>query len=381
MLCAYGEVRSETMVLIVNKMYYPELGGVEVVAKVIAENIPFDEKNTVLTFNDRYVLRKDIINNVEIVRLPVFLKRGSIRVSASYKKEFLRLASKSNAVFFNFPSGQPELYGGLYRQIKCKKICMYHADLTGYGMVGWGYCKFFVKRFLDAMDEIIVTSPNMAKTSKILHGYEDKIRVVPLFVDIEHFYPRKPNKREHLLSLFGSGKISKLVMYIGRLSHYKGIEYLVKSLTFLDDSYGLVIIGQGAKERELKGLVKELNLSNRVVFCEHVPYGDLPYYYSSADVFVLPSISRAEAFGLVALEAMACGVPIVTTELGTGTSYYNIDRQTGLVVSPKNSETLAGAIDRICREDWKKVRREILVARASQFSIERFKSSILEVFK
>jgi glycosyltransferase involved in cell wall biosynthesis len=121
-----------------------------------------------------------------------------------------------------------------------------------------------------------------------------------------------------------------------------------------------------------------LNLGERVVFCEHVPYGDLPYYYSSADVFVLPSISRAEAFGLVALEAMACGVPIVTTELGTGTSYYNIDRQTGLVVSPKNSETLAGAIDRICREDWKKVRREILVARASQFSIERFKSSILE---
>jgi len=105
MLCAYGEVRSETMVLIVNKMYYPELGGVEVVAKVIAENIPFDEKNTVLTFNDRYVLRKDIINNVEIVRLPVFLKRGSIRVSASYKKEFLRLANKSNAVFFNFPQG------------------------------------------------------------------------------------------------------------------------------------------------------------------------------------------------------------------------------------------------------------------------------------
>ena len=369
------------MILIVNKMYYPELGGVEVAAQVIAENIPVDKKGTVLTFNSEYVLKEDTINNVEVVRLPVFLKWRSIRISASYKKEFLRLANKSNAVLFNFPSGQPELYGSLYKQMKCKKICIYHADLVGYGMVGWGYYKFFVKRFLDAMDKIIVTSPNMARTSKILQGYKDRIRVVPAFVDIGHFYPRKPNKREYLLSLFDSDKVSKLVMYIGRLSHYKGIEYLVKSLTFLDDSYGLVIIGQGVKEQALKSLVEELNLGERVVFCEHVPYGDLPYYYSSADVFVLPSISRAEAFGLVALEAMACGVPIVTTELGTGTSYYNIDGQTGLVVPPKNSEDLARAVDKICREDWKKFRKKVLLARASQFSIEHFKSSILEVLE
>jgi glycosyltransferase involved in cell wall biosynthesis len=142
-----------------------------------------------------------------------------------------------------------------------------------------------------------------------------------------------------------------------------------------------VIIGQGAKERELKGLVKELNLSNRVVFCEHVPYGDLPYYYSSADVFVLPSISRAEAFGLVALEAMACGVPIVTTELGTGTSYHNVHGQTGLVVNPKDPKVLAEAIKTICENDWKNTRKGIIIERAKEFSLDKFKERILGVIE
>ena len=78
---------------------------------------------------------------------------------------------------------------------------------------------------------------------------------------------------------------------------------------------------------------------------------------------------------------MACEMSIVTTELGIGTSYYNTDGQTGLVVSPKNSETLAGVINKIYREDWKKFRKGVLLARASQFFVERFKYSILEVFK
>ena len=155
-----------------------------------------------------------------------------------------------------------------------------------------------------------------------------KIEIIPLFVDLKHFYYRKDNKREFLLNKFKNKK-EKIVMYIGRLGRYKGLDYLVKSYKYLDKKTGIVIIGNGPKEKEIKKLVDDLNFSNDILFLNHVPYPDLPSYYSAADVFVLPSTDRGEAFGLVVIEAIACGIPVITTELGTGTSYHNIDGVTG----------------------------------------------------
>ncbi len=102
----------------------------------------------------------------------------------------------------------------------------------------------------------------------------------------------------------------------------------------------------------------------------------MPEYYSAADVFVLPSIDRGEAFGLVAIEAMACGTPIITTELGTGTSFHNINGVTGKVVPPKNSEALSDAIIEISNSDYSKER---IIKRAKEFSLEIFRNNIIKV--
>jgi len=226
------------------------------------------------------------------------------------------------------------------------------------------------------MDKIIVNSPNMKHSSKELEKFHDKIEVIPLFVDTTHFYYREKNKREFLLSRFKNKK-EKIVMYIGRLGRFKGLEYLIEAFQNLDKKNGLVIIGKGIKEKELKTKVQELNLEDDILFLDHVPYEELPEYYSSADLFVLPSIDRGEAFGLVAIEAMACGVPVITTELGTGTSYHNIDGVTGKVIEPRNSIALAKAINEIL-EHPSKYKKQNIVKRANEFSYDKFEKNVKE---
>lgn len=368
------------MFLVVNKMYPPEIGGVEVVAKVIADTLSENgHEVVVLTFNKRNELSEEFMGNTKVVRLPSVFIKGSVRISLIYKRKFKELAENAEVIIFNFPSGLPELFTNLYKKQKAKKICFYHADVVERRFIGWLYNYFVVQRFLNVMDTIITTSPNMATSSTLLKRHTDKVKVIPLFVDTSHFYPRDPEvKRRELLSMFPK-RIQKIVMYIGRLAKYKGLEYLIRAMKFLNEEYGLVIIGEGPLKEKLTTITRENLLEDRILFLKHVPYSELPYYYSAADVFVLPSINRAEAFGLVVLEAMACGTPVITTELGTGTSYHNVSKKTGLVVPPKNSEALAEAIKQICEEDWKNNRTSVILARAKQFSIENFKKLILEV--
>lgn len=368
------------MFLVVNKMYPPEIGGVEVVAKVIADTLSENGNEVVvLTFNKQNELSEEYIGNTKVVRLPSVFIKDSVRISLAYKKKFKEFSENAEVVIFNFPSGLPELFADLYKKQKAKKICFYHADVVERKFIGWLYNNLIVKRFLNVMDTIITTSPNMATSSTHLKRHADKIKVIPLFVDTSHFYPRDPEvkRRELLLSL--PRETRKIVMYIGRLAKYKGLEYLIRAMKFLNKEYSLVIIGEGPLKEELVAIVRENLLEDRVLFLKHVPYSELPYYYSAANVFVLPSINRAEAFGLVALEAMACGTPVITTELGTGTSYHNVSGKTGLVVPPKNSKALAEAIKQICEEDWKSNRTSAILDRAKQFSIENFKKLILEV--
>nr|WP_254871386.1 glycosyltransferase [Marinitoga sp. 1135] len=238
------------------------------------------------------------------------------------------------------------------------------------------YNSYVKKFFFPYFDKIIVTSPNIIKTSPVLRDFKDKIEVVPLFVDTSHFYPRKDNVRYKFVD-----NDEKLILYVGRFGRYKGLEYLIESLRFLPENYKLLLIGKGKKEKELKDLVKKHNFNNRVIFLNHVKYQDLPFYYSAADVFVLPSIDRGEAFGLVALEAMACGIPVITTELGTGTTYHNINGETGIHVPPKNSKEIANAVNTIVSQDWKNKKSDIIINRAKDFDIKVFQKKIKKILE
>ncbi len=123
-----------------------------------------------------------------------------------------------------------------------------------------------------------------------------------------------------------------------------------------------------------------MKIGCRVKFYKGVKYEELPKYYRSADVFCMPSTDRGEAFGLVAVEAMTCGIPIITTELGTGTSYHNIDGLTGRVIEKNSEVQLKDAIFDICNNKMRYNDR-VIRDRALDFSLDKFKENWCNLLK
>jgi rhamnosyl/mannosyltransferase len=165
---------------------------------------------------------------------------------------------------------------------------------------------------------------------------------------------------------------------VGRLVYYKGFEYLVRAMKEVEGH--LVIIGDGPLRGELERLAESLGVSGRVSILTDV--NDTRPYYQSADVFVLPSIARSEAFGIVQLEAMACSVPVVNTSLDSGVTYVSQHGVTGLTVLPEDSTALGKAINRLLDDP---VLRSKFGAAGRQrveqvFSLEEMSRKTLEMY-
>ncbi len=131
---------------------------------------------------------------------------------------------------------------------------------------------------------------------------------------------------------------------MGRLRYYKGLDTLLRAMPFLPASVRLRVVGTGPMLADWQALAADLGVEDRVVFAGEVADDALPAEYHRASLFVLPANARAEAFGTVLLEAMGSGLPCVTTEVGTGTSWVVQDGITGRVVPARDPQALARAI-------------------------------------
>ncbi len=131
---------------------------------------------------------------------------------------------------------------------------------------------------------------------------------------------------------------------MGRLVYYKGIQYLIDAINQVPD-VSLVIIGSGPLKKELLNQIRALNLEKRIHILPEVDEETLRSFYEACDIFVLPSVEKSETYGIVQIEAMACGKPVICTELKTGTTFINQNGITGLVVPPRDSRALADAIN------------------------------------
>ena len=134
-----------------------------------------------------------------------------------------------------------------------------------------------------------------------------------------------------------------MILFIGKFRYYKGLHVLFEAMNQVDGK--LLLIGEGYLEKELKRKVAADGLVNKVEFLGELSNRKVNAYLKACDVFVLPSVQRSEAFGIVQLEAMACGKPVVCTDLGTGTTYVNQHQKTGIVVAPDDPLDLAQAIN------------------------------------
>src|SRR5204862_3945310 len=201
------------------------------------------------------------------------------------------------------------------------------------------------QRVLARCSAIICPSRNYAETSCDLRPFDHLCRVVPFGIATEKFDVADPVAVESLREQYGP----RIVLAVGRLVYYKGFEYLIRAMKSVDGR--AVIVGDGPLRDELRNLAIACGVSDRVVFAGEISGKDLISYLHAADVFALPSITRSEAFGIVQLEAMACGKPVINTNLDSGVPSVSLDGITGLTVPPADSEALAAAINKLFDND------------------------------
>ncbi len=200
------------------------------------------------------------------------------------------------------------------------------------------FLRLYEKKLMNRSDALIAVSKYTVTELTNLYGInQNKIQVIYNGVDVDRFKPR-PNKTE-IRQDFGLDPNEKIVLFVGRLYHRKGLETLIQSVPPVIKEFSnvkFVISGTGFKQKEesLKKLVKELDIKNHVTFLGYVPDEKLPLLYATSDIFVLPAIY--ENFPFAILEAQSTGIPVISTKVG-GIPEFLVDSENGFLVDPGNS--------------------------------------------
>lgn len=237
----------------------------------------------------------------------------------------------------------------------------------------------FLKRFVVRADAVVAATPaHFSSMPQLMTLTRPEQRaVVPYGFDLSAI--RKPHPLAAELRRRHGGRI---VFALGRHVYYKGFEVLLRAMA---DVPGAVLLlgGTGPLTAELKTVASQAGVSDRIVFAGLIPDPDLGAYYQACDVFCLPSVETAEAFGIVQVEAMACGKPVVCAELHNGVTWVNEHGRTGLVVPPRDPSALAAALRQLL-DDSALARRlgEHAARRVEErFSLAAVRQGMLEVYR
>lgn len=248
---------------------------------------------------------------------------------------FRELSEQADIVHYHFPWPVMDVVH-LTSRLKKPTIVTYHSDVVKQRLLLPLY-RPIMHRFLASVDSIVATSPNYVATSDVLQHYKAKTTVIPLGLD-ERDYPRAP---EDVKARWRAQYPKPFFLFVGVLRYYKGVHILLEAArkTELD----IVLIGEGPMEASLKAYAKEHSLEN-VHFLGALPERDKTALLELSTGLVFPSHLRSEAFGLSLVEAAMFGKPMISCEIGTGTSFVNTHGETGLVVAPVDAKALADAM-------------------------------------
>jgi glycosyltransferase involved in cell wall biosynthesis len=322
------------------KDYCPVLGGIENHIRVLAESqVHRGHEVTVLAVSPGWRAAHRTLNGVHVVLAPRLGTIASTPLSPSLFASLTRM--DSDIVHLHFPHPPGEVAHLLFGRSK-GTVLTYHSDIVRQRRLLRVY-EPLLRRVLARADRILVTSQAYGDSSPYLRDVQAKCRVVPLGIDVEHFQRAAKPPKAVLRSRWGLPEDRPVVVFVGRLRYYKGLDYLLQAMALLPD-VSLLLVGDGPLWNRTQHLASSLGISGRVIFTGDVGEVELPGCYAAGDIFVLPSHTRAEAFGTSIVEAMAAGLPVISTDIHTGTSWVNQHDVTGLVVPPCNPEALADAI-------------------------------------
>lgn len=334
------QISKRLRVLQVNKLYYPAIGGIERVVQQVAEGLAEEVDMNVLVCSDTIHYRKEILNGVHITRLPKLFQFGSLPIPLGFNMALHHLSKKMDIIHLHMPFPLGDI-ACLLSGFKGKMILWWHSDVVRQKKMMRLY-KPVMLRMLKRADAIVVATEGHIEGSVYLKPFREKCVVIPFGVEksveqaADLYWMQQTQKKEL------RNKIVKF-LFVGRLVYYKGCDVLLKAFSYVQGAE-LEIVGEGILEEECKSIVDAYGIQNKVHFCGKLTEIELFQKYAECDVLVLPSVARSEAFGLVQIEAMAFGKPIINTKLPSGVPMVSLHGETGLTVEQGSQEQLIVAM-------------------------------------
>jgi glycosyltransferase involved in cell wall biosynthesis len=328
-------------VLHLGKFYPPVKGGMETMLELICEHTSSQVENCAIVANDRWALSEERHGSTTVIRLPAIMRIGAVAVCPTMPMRLAR--ADADLIVLHEPNPMALLAYFLARP-SVALVVWFHSEVI---RPSWRYRLFYRPLLQFAFRRaarIVVASPTLAASSPVLKPWRHKCIVIPYGIEQHAASDQVLRRAEAIRTEEGR----PIVLFVGRLVPYKGVDVLLDAMRAI--SAVALLVGEGPERATLQRRAEALDVADRVRFLGEVSNDELAALYRACDLFVLPSVTRQEAFGVVLLEAMACGKPVISTDLATGSGWVNQDRETGFVVPPCNAAALHDAIDRLVAE-------------------------------
>ena len=390
-------------VLQVNKLYPPTTGGIEKIVRQLAEGLNERTNTMVLVCRERGLTKAERRNGVKVVRASSLGVFFSMPVSFSFIAYFRYLSRQSDIVQLHTPFPLADL-ALLLSGYKGKVLVWWHSDIVRQEKLMFIF-RPLIEWTLRRADRIIVATEGHIEGSSFLKPYREKCVIIPYGQDVipsdeevleamDAARNRTMNRAKNRMKNCGrtsvkhwsdnrteadsaviaaeagsadsadvfkgnnsavdtsEGNTDRPVrfLFVGRLVGYKGCRYLIEAFSKVEGAE-LTIVGDGPLRTELIGQADYLGVADRVAFKTDLDDAMVQHELKECDVLVLPSIERNEAFGLVQIEAMAWGKPVINTDIPSGAPYVSLDHQTGLTVPPEDAEALGKAMQLLADDD------------------------------
>jgi rhamnosyl/mannosyltransferase len=319
------------------KTYLPDsVGGIEqVIFQLCESGAHHGIESQVLTLSANPQPAVVKLGQHEVHRARLDLQYASTGFSYSVFKQFRELAAEADVVNYHFPWPFMDLVHFCSGMNK-PSVVTYHSDIIRQKHLLRLY-RPLMNRFLASADRIVAASPNYLHTSDVLQQFQDKTRVIPYGLN-KAGYPQADDER---MARWRQQLGDKFFLFVGVMRYYKGLHILLDALKGVD--YPVVIVGAGPLEAELHAQAAALGLRN-IHFLGRLGEEDKAALLQLSYAIVFPSHLRSEAFGISLLEGAMYGKPMISSEIGTGTSFINVHGETGLVVPPTDAPAFREAM-------------------------------------
>lgn len=358
-------------VLHVGKYYPPAPGGMERVVQLLCEGEQPTTDSRVLVANTGARTVRERWRGVEVTRVSALASIGSVGVCPAFPLEMWR--ARRDVTVLHEPNPLALVADWASAQ-SGPLVVWFHSEVL---RPQWKYrlmYRPFLRRVLRRASRIVVSSPNLAAHAAELQDFREKCVVIPFGIDTDRLArtPAIDAKVREISDRFPSPRF----LFVGRLVPYKGVDVLIDAMRDVDGT--ALIVGDGPMRAPL-----EDRRGPRVHFLGHLSDEDVVAHLHACDVFVLPSVTRAETFGVVQLEAMACGKPVISTNLPTGVPWVNRHHETGHVVEPGDASGLAAALSELAKDGdlRRRLGAQARIRVQEQFTLERMTAASSALYR